>query len=242
MNCNLRHHMGLRHPVSAVNIHIIIIIGDAVRHCNALQYTATRCNALQHTATHCNTLPRNRLQERISASPPLNHPWTPATHYKYTTARRNALQHTAIHCNAIVCRSGYQPLKPWTTYGSLHHTATHYYTLQHTATYCNMLPHTHINTIVYRSGYQPLKPWATRGSLQHTETRCNTLQHNHLQKRISASQAMDHPWIKFQGESFKSSTPPSLPHTHSHVHTQIHACYCGMCVCVFALWCAEYVC
>ena len=50
--------------------------GATLRHCNALQRTATHCNTLQHTATHCNTL-------------------------QLTATHCNTLQHIATHCNTL---------------------------------------------------------------------------------------------------------------------------------------------
>jgi len=164
---------------------------------------------LPHTSTQSSTEVHIKLSGHGPPADLCNSLQHTATHCS-TATRSNILKHAATRCNIIVYRSAYRLLRSWTTRGSLQLTATHCNTLQHTAAHCS--------------------------TLQHTETRCNTLQHNRLQKRISASQAMDHPWIKFQGESFKSSTPPSLPHAHSHVHTQIHACYCGMGVCVCDLW------
>jgi len=83
MTCDLKHQMGLCHPVphfphtSTVEVTFETLEYIAAHcntplpeyslmffrlrfaiatHCNTLQHTATHCNTLQHTATHCNTL------------------------------------------------------------------------------------------------------------------------------------------------------------------------------------------
>ena len=117
MNCNLRHPMGLRHPVPLLckftvgltfenchqrergtHTHIRWEIPErgerspslkpTIIHCNTLQHAATRCNTLQHTATHCNT-PQHAAKTHCNT-------------LQLTATHRNTLQkHTATHCNSL---------------------------------------------------------------------------------------------------------------------------------------------
>jgi len=158
-----------------------------LRHCNALQRTATHCNAPQHTATYDMSI---------------------------STARCNTLQHTAVHCNtcntlqitakhtaytsplptATDCGGYFQGRRaldacvegtgPWLHCNTLQHTATHCNTLQHTATHCNTLQHaatlTPCRSPVISRVPSLLCACLHEGAcytLQHTASHCITLQH-----------------------------------------------------------------
>jgi len=160
MTCNLRHPMGLRHPVLYVlHMNIACSTHDST-HILSLQRTATHCNALQRTATHCNALQRsatlcNALQRTATHCNALQRT---ATHY-------NALQRTAtshslsmssacilsiLHMNIVYPTHTkthiiHTHLSRFLSF-SLLHTHTHTHTHTHNHTHIHPHTHTHIHT------------------------------------------------------------------------------------------------
>jgi len=100
MTCDLRHPVGLRHPVCQTRpLNLSTDWQHTATHCNTLQHSATLCNTLQHTCRSDvgQTMPLPGVSGAIIDTLQLT-----ATHRNTLATRCNTLQHVqhaATHCN-----------------------------------------------------------------------------------------------------------------------------------------------